>query len=80
MVIPNLAKLMDMITNNLLRPRALGGAKSIGISESGVQPANDDGNSALSHFIGIYEIYLELVNNTDVECYMLKDYLKPRYL
>jgi hypothetical protein len=71
---------MDMITDNLFRPRALGGAKNIGISESGVQPIGDDGNPALTHFMGIYEIYLELVSNEDVECYKLKDFLKPRYL
>lgn len=79
-IIPNLAPLMEMITLNLFRPRSLGGKKNIGISESGVEAVADDGNPSLAHFIGVYQIYQDLVFNFDVEGYLLKDFLKPRYL
>jgi hypothetical protein len=80
-IIPNLTPLMEMITQNLFRPRSVGGGKkNIGISESGVEAVTDDGNPSFAHFIGIYQIYQDLVYNFDVEGYMLKDFLKPRYL
>ena len=79
-IIPNLVPLMEMLTQNLFRPRSVGGKKNIGISESGVEAMNDDGNPSFAHFIGIYQIYQDLVFNYDIEGYMLKDFLKPRYL
>jgi hypothetical protein len=56
-IIPNLVPLMEMLTQNLFRPRSVGGKKNIGISESGVEAMNDDGNPSFAHFIGIYQIY-----------------------
>jgi hypothetical protein len=55
-VVPNIAPLMEMITNNLivLRPRNNGNKKNIGISEAGVKEVEDVGNPSIAHFIGIY--------------------------